>query len=89
MKFRTNYSHLAMPFFISGGVRNELRFLVFKRFEKDLDSFLKDLNRINEKGVLCLMRQLILTLEYIHSCGYAHGDLKGSNIMINSNRQGF
>lgn len=80
--------HLGMPRYISTGLctykEKEYRFLVMDRYTRDLQSFLDEdaRHQINEVGVLCLMRQILHTLEYIHSHGYAHGDIKGANVML-------
>ena len=50
----------------------------------------KNVNRLTtDVGLLCLMRQIMWSLEYLHNNGYTHGDIKGGNIMINNNRQSF
>ncbi len=57
----------------------------------DLQSILKNLpgKRLNEIGGLCLMRQILQSLEYIHNLGYCHGDIKGSNLMLKSNHEAY
>lgn len=88
-------SHLGIPRYISTGLceykEKEYRFLVMDRYARDVQSFLNESPRhqINEIGVLCLMRQVIYALEYIHSRGYAHGDIKGANIMLKSDAEAF
>ena len=69
----------------------EFRFLVLNRFQSDFQAILdKQPNQIhNEIGVLCLMRQIVQSLEYIHSCGYVHGDIKGSNVMLLNNHESY
>ena len=69
----------------------EFRFLVLNRFQSDFQAILdKQPNQIhNEIGVLCLMRQIVQSLEYIHSCGYVHGDIKGSNVMLHNNHESY
>jgi len=62
-----------------------------ERYVKDVQSFfeLSFRRQINEIGVMCLMRQLLYSLEYIHEHGYAHGDIKGSNIMLKTDYEAY
>ena len=88
-------NHLAIPRFIAQGIfvynKKEYRFLVIDRYQKDFQSVLEKspFRRINEVELLCLMRQILYSLEYIHERGYSHGDIKGSNIMLNNENQAY
>jgi vaccinia related kinase len=45
--------------------------------------------RHDEIGVLCLMIQILRSIEYIHQLGYAHGDIKGANLMLNNDQESY
>ncbi len=87
--------HLALPKYISSGLceynAKEYRFLVMDRYAKDLQSFVNDApsHQLNEIGVLCIMRQIMFSLEYIHNRGYAHGDIKGANLMVRNDQESY
>ena len=87
--------HLAMPKYVSSGTctynEKEYRFLVMDRFTSDLQSILNKTtdNRVNQVGVLHLMRQVLFSLEYIHQRGYAHGDIKGANLMLKNDHEAY
>lgn len=88
-------SHLALPKYITSGVcmynEKEFRFLVMDRYARDLQSFLNESasHQLSEVGVMCLMRQMLYTLEYIHTKGYSHGDIKGANLMLKSDAESY
>lgn len=90
-----NLIHLAMPRYISSGTciykDKDFRFLVMDRYETDLQRILeKQNNRLtSEIGILCIMRQILYALEYIHQRGYAHADIKGANLMLKSDNQAY
>lgn len=80
-------THLGVPRFISTGIFqqncNDFRFLIFDRYSQDLQSVLKTNNhQLSEKIVMSLTSQILYSLEYIHSKGFAHADIKGANIML-------
>ena len=90
-------NHLAIPEYISSGTceynEKDFRFLVIDRYQTDLQRIV-DRPEANNRmksliGVLCLMRQILFSLEYIHRRGYAHGDIKGSNIMLKNDHEAF
>lgn len=83
---------LGMPVYIASGshvTRNsKLRFLILPRFEKDLEQIFQSKRRkFNLKTVLLIAVQLIDTLEYIHSNGYVHSDVKASNILLQQSKK--
>lgn len=89
-------SHLAMPKYISSGTSTykdkEYRFLVMDRYSTDLQRILlrPDVkHQLSPIGTLCLMRQVMWSLEYIHSRGYAHGDIKGANLMLKTDQEAY
>ena len=84
--------HLGVPRSIASGLceykNKEYRFLVMDRYSKDLRSFFtENQNKLNENIVLYLTRQILYALEYIHSKGYAHADIKGANLMLKNDKQ--
>ena len=70
---------------------SEYRFLVMDRFTTDVQSLVNKsaARRLNETAVMLLVRQIMLTLEYIHRRGYAHGDIKGANIMLKNDDEAY
>lgn len=78
-----------MPHYIASGSHkigdDKLRFLVLPRYEQDLEKILNIYsNKLNIKTVINLGAQIIDTLEYIHSNGFVHCDIKASNILYSS-----
>lgn len=98
-KFTTSQGlkHLAMPKYVSSGIckynENDYRFLVMQRYSTDLQRILskpESHNRVSsEAGCLCLMDQLLWALQYMHERGYAHGDIKGANLMLKNDAEAF
>jgi len=92
-----NLKHLAIPRFISSGTctynDKEFRFLVMDRYSTDLQRILNKpgaANRLtSEIGVLCLMQQVLWSLQYMHERGYAHGDVKGANLMLKNDNEAY
>ncbi len=84
-----------MPRYVSSGLceynSKEYRFLVMDRYAKDLQCFLNQssTHQINEVGSLCLTRQILYALEYIHKKGYTHGDVKGANVMLKNDSDAY
>lgn len=75
-----------MPHYVTSGSHthngSKCRFLILPRYEKDLETVLQTKKKFNLKTVLTVSMQIIDILEYIHSKGYVHSDIKASNIML-------
>lgn len=81
-----NLSNLGMPHYVASGSHihkdSKYRFLILPRYEKDLETILQAKRKLNLKTVLTVSMQIIDILEYIHSKGYVHSDIKASNILL-------
>ncbi|KAJ8922209.1 hypothetical protein NQ315_004146 [Exocentrus adspersus] len=81
-----NLSFLGMPHYIASGSHayrgEKYRFLILPRYEKDLQEVFQEKKVFNLKTVLVISTQILDVLEYIHSQGYVHSDIKASNIML-------
>ncbi|KAG7206453.1 hypothetical protein KM043_003806 [Ampulex compressa] len=65
------------------------RFLVIPRYGIDIgELFLSHGRKLPTKLVNRLAVQMLDALEYIHSRGYAHADVKGSNILLSPCKEG-
>jgi len=59
------------------------RFLVIDRFGTDLDKlFMNGKNPLGENSIGTAAVQIINTLQYIHSKGYTHNDVKAANLLF-------
>ncbi|KAF2886761.1 hypothetical protein ILUMI_19412 [Ignelater luminosus] len=79
--------HLGIPHYVASGSHNagekKYRFLIIPRFDKDLDEILEANEcKFNLKTVLTIALQIIDVLQYMHSKGYVHSDIKASNIVL-------
>uniref|UniRef100_A0A7E4W0I9 non-specific serine/threonine protein kinase n=1 Tax=Panagrellus redivivus TaxID=6233 RepID=A0A7E4W0I9_PANRE len=76
---------LGLPHCVSSGVYKDVRYLVMPKYDYTLEQLIKE-----KKGVLPLgntvsvVLSVLDSLEYIHSCDYAHGDIKAGNLMLMS-----
>ncbi|KAM3956985.1 nucleosomal histone kinase 1 isoform 1-T2 [Aphomia sociella] len=80
-------SILGMPTHFGNGSHEykgeKYRYLVLERYGKDVWSIFKDCGRIFPTAtVFQLGLQMLDVLEYIHSRGYVHADIKGANILM-------
>ena len=58
------------------------RFLVMQRFGDDLQKKLQLVNSFDLKTTYTISKKVIDILEYIHSFGYIHADIKASNLLL-------
>lgn len=62
---------------------SKYRFMVLERFGKDLQKLLEENERTFPLKTVCLIGLSVIdVLEYIHSCGYIHGDVKAANLLM-------
>lgn len=78
-----------MPYYVTSGSHSvgntRYRFLVIPYYEQDLEKmFQQKRGKFNLKTVLTISVQLLDIMQYIHSKGYVHLDIKASNILFNS-----
>ncbi|CAH4037470.1 uncharacterized protein LOC123720020 [Pieris brassicae] len=79
---------LGMPHFVASGSFTDkstdikYRFLVLPRYDIDLQKIISKAKILDLKNVLIISIQVLDVLEYLHSQGYTHSDIKSSNLMI-------
>lgn len=62
---------------------DKYRFLVMDRYSKDIDKFFQGGKQVfSQQTAFILAVKILDTLEYIHSKGYVHNDIKAQNLMI-------
>ncbi|CAK1587311.1 unnamed protein product [Parnassius mnemosyne] len=80
-------STFGMPSYYGNGSHDfkgeKYRYLVLERYGKDLWSLFKECGRsFPAATVFQIGLQMLDVLEYIHSKGYVHADIKGANILL-------
>lgn len=86
-KAKKRLKFLGMPKFIGSGSHEyksiKYRFMVMERFGTDLQKLFELHKRqFSVKTVFTVALKIIDILEYIHSTGYIHADIKGSNLLL-------
>lgn len=76
-----------MPVMLGSGLHEnnstKFRFLVMDRYAKDLWTLFNACNKVFPLAtVLQISIQILDVLEYIHSNGYIHADVKGANLLL-------
>lgn len=77
-----------MPVYIASGsftdqnTNTKYRFLVLPRYDIDLQKIISRTRVLEPNNVLLIALQIIDVLEYFHSQGYTHSDIKSSNLML-------
>jgi len=93
-KTRGGLDHLGVPKLVANGSHmkkgQKYRFLVMERFGSDIQRILDNSegNRFNTKTACSITIQVLDCLEYIHSQGYVHKDVKGSNLLVGLGLEG-
>ncbi|XP_072375582.1 serine/threonine-protein kinase VRK1-like isoform X1 [Diabrotica undecimpunctata] len=81
-----NLKFIGMPHYVASGScqhnNEKYRFLLLPKYKRDLGQILKEKKVFNIKTVTNICIHIIDVLEYIHSKGYVHSDIKASNIML-------
>jgi len=69
--------------------KKKLRFLVMPRYGTDLQTVLDDSkSSLSLESASSIATQIINSLEYLHSMGYVHKDLKGNNMIFTRDQSG-
>jgi vaccinia related kinase len=83
-------NHLGLSKYIGSGSRvyknKKYRFLVLDRHGQDLDELFFECESFPVKTVCYLGIQILDALEYIHSHGYVHADIKGPNLLLGNHK---
>ncbi|XP_073986683.1 serine/threonine-protein kinase VRK1-like isoform X2 [Rhodnius prolixus] len=84
-------ANLGMPHMYSFGSHvhrgTRMRFIVLPRYGESIEKMLmKNSYKFHVKTALTLASHILNVLEYVHSKGYVHSDLKGHNMVLGAER---
>jgi len=69
--------------------KKKLRFIVMPRYGTDLQTVVdQQKSALSLESTSCLATQVLDSLEYLHSMGYVHKDLKGNNMIYKRDHTG-
>merc|ERR1712226_1418656 len=66
----------------NGVGRNMSLFLVMKKYDTSLETYLKSGEQISQRARLVLLTQLLEGVAHLTACGLAHRDLKSDNVLL-------
>ncbi|KAE9549020.1 hypothetical protein FO519_007764 [Halicephalobus sp. NKZ332] len=75
---------LGLPYVISNGMYNDIRYLVMPKYSYCLDHVIKKMGCLPIDDVKKVLHCVLNSLEYLHLNEHAHADVKAGNLMMNS-----
>ena len=80
--FNNNTKHVGLPKLIDYKIKEALGEIIVTNEGLDLDKWGERIpeKNLRRKFMFCMLRDLIQSLQIIHTLGYCHGDLKPENI---------
>ncbi len=79
-KLQKNIQNLGLPKYYGSGLYNDYRYIVMERYDSNIDKLFRNGN-LNSSTILQIGIQILNIVEYIHSKGYIHADIKGEHIL--------
>lgn len=83
-KLQKNIQNLGLPKYYGSGLYNDYRYIVMERYDSNIDKLFRN-GHLNSSTILQIGIQILNVVEYIHSKGYIHADIKGENILLKEN----
>ncbi|AAK82249.1 389L [Invertebrate iridescent virus Kaz2018] len=83
-KLQKNIQYLGLPKYYGSGLYNDYRYIVMEKYDSNIDKLFRN-GDLNSSTILQIGIQILNIVEYIHSKGYIHADIKGENILLKEN----